>query len=89
MIFTDQYIYDYDYNYDYYNCNSAFREEKQIEEVEMEVLAICKRLQKHIKEKLADSDALDFKSTVNQVDESEAFSFQGPEFSLLQSYVTL
>jgi hypothetical protein len=57
-----------------------------MEEVEMEVPAIRKRLQKRIREEPADSDAVDFKPTVNQVDESDVFSSQDPEFSLSQSY---
>jgi hypothetical protein len=57
-----------------------------MEKMEMKVPAICKRLQKHIKEESTDSNIVDFKPTVNQVDESEVFSFQDLEFSLLQSY---
>jgi SNF2 family DNA or RNA helicase len=61
-------------------------EGEQMEEVEMEVPAVRKRLRKRIREEPADSDAVDFKPTVNLVDESDAFSSQGPEFSLSQSY---
>jgi hypothetical protein len=67
-------------------ATQPLREEEQMEEVEMEVPAVRKRLQKRIREELADSDAVDFKLTVNQVDESDVFSSQGPEFSLSQSY---
>jgi hypothetical protein len=61
-------------------------EGEQMEEVEIEVPAIRKRLRKCIRKEPADSDAVDFKPTVNQVDESDVFSSQGPEFSLSQSY---
>jgi SNF2 family DNA or RNA helicase len=61
-------------------------EGEQMEEAEMEVPAVRKRLRKRIREEPADSDAVDFKPTVNLVDESDAFSSQGPEFSLSQSY---
>jgi SNF2 family DNA or RNA helicase len=57
-----------------------------MEEAEIEVPAVRKRLRKRIREEPADSDAVDFKLTVNLVDESDAFSSQGPEFSLSQSY---
>jgi hypothetical protein len=40
-------------------------EGEQMEEVEIEVLAIYKRLQKHIREEPIDSDMVDFKPTVN------------------------
>jgi hypothetical protein len=52
----------------------------------MDVSTVHKRLQKYIREQPINFDVVDFKSTVKQVDESEAFSFQGPKFSLLQSY---
>jgi hypothetical protein len=57
-----------------------------MEKAEMEVPAVRKRLQKHIRKEPVDSDAVDFKPIVNQVDESDVFSSQGPEFSLSQSY---
>jgi hypothetical protein len=61
-------------------------EGEQMEEAEMEVPAIRKRLQKCIREEPANSDAVDFKPTVNQVDESDVFFSQSLEFSLSQSY---
>jgi hypothetical protein len=67
-------------------ATQPLEEGEQMEKAEIEVPTVSKRLRKRIREEPANSDAVDFKPTVNQMDESDVFSSQGPEFSLSQSY---
>jgi hypothetical protein len=57
------------------------REDEQIAEPEQEVRTRCKRLRKHISEDPDDSNSVDFKLIVTQVDDSEDFSSQDLESS--------
>jgi hypothetical protein len=57
-------------------------EDEQIAELEQEVRIRYKRLRKHISKDLDDSNPVDFKPIVTQVDDSEDFSSQDLESSL-------
>jgi hypothetical protein len=57
-------------------------EDDQIAKSEQEVHTRCKRLHKHISEDPNDSNLVDFKPIITQVDDSEYFSSQDLESSL-------
>jgi hypothetical protein len=57
-------------------------EDEQIAELEQEVRIRCKRLRKHISEDPDDSNSVNFKPIVTQMDDSEDFSSQDLESSL-------
>jgi hypothetical protein len=60
----------------------SVEKDDQIAEPEQKVRTICKRLRKHISEDPDDSNPVDFKLIIMQVDDSEYFSSQDLESSL-------